>query len=139
MNSEILTAMQISASGMRAQGERIRVITENVANADTAAGTPQEEPYRRKTVTFKNVMDRELNARMVEVNKINQDFKTPFRTEYEPGAPGADENGYVRKPNVNTLIEMMDIREAQRSYEANLGMIEQARTMVSRTIDLLQR
>lgn len=139
MNSEILTAMKISASGMKAQGERIRVITENVANADTAAGTPGEAPYRRQTVTFKNVMDRELDSRLVEVDRVNQDFKTPFATKYMPDHPGADENGYVQMPNVNTLIEMMDIREAQRSYEANLGMIEQARTMMGKTIDLLSR
>ena len=123
---------------MCAQGERIRVITENVANADTAAGTPNEEPYRRQIITFKNEMDRNLDARLVKVDDIDQDFKTPFPTKYMPDHPGADENGYVRMPNVNTLIEMMDIREAQRSYEANLGMIEQSRGMMMRTIDLLR-
>lgn len=139
MSSELLTAMQVSASGLRAQGERIRVITENVANADTAAGTPNEDPYRRKIISFDNVLDRELGARMVKVDEISQDVRSPFKTKFMPDHPGADANGYVKMPNINTLIEMMDIREAQRSYEANLGMIEQARTMVQRTIDMLRR
>ncbi len=138
MSSELLNAMQISAMGMRAQGERIRVITENVANADTAAGTPDEDPYARQIITFKNELDRNLGVKLVEVDDISQDNKTPFPTKFMPDHPGADENGYVKMPNVNTLIEVMDIREAQRSYEANLGMIEQARSMILRTIDLLR-
>ena len=138
MSSEIMNAMTISAMGMRAQGERIRVITENVANADTAANVPGEDPYARQIITFRNTLDRELGIRTVEVDDITQDRKTPFSEKYMPDHPGADENGYVRMPNVNMLIEMMDIREAQRSYEANLGMIEQARTMLARTIDLLR-
>lgn len=138
MNSDILSAIQISAMGMRAQGTRLRVITENVANADTTGETPGAEPYRRQTITFKNVLDRETGAHMVEVDKIGEDFKTPFRTEFRPEHPAANEEGYVLMPNVNALIEIMDVREAQRSYEANLGMIEQARTMILRTIDLLR-
>ena len=138
MSSEILNAMQISASGMRAQGTRLRVITENIANANTTADAPGADPYRRQTITFKNELDRELGVNKVEVDDINVD-RSDFRLEYNPGHPAADENGYVRMPNVNTLIEMMDAREAQRSYEANLGMIEQSRTMVLRTIDLLRQ
>lgn len=138
MASEILDAMKISAQGMRVQGTRIRVITENVANADTTGDTPGADPYRRQNITFKNTLDRELGIKTVKVDKIGLDREAPFRLKYIPDHPAADANGYVKMPNVNTLIEMMDIREAQRSYEANLGMIEQARTMALRTIDLLR-
>ncbi len=138
MGSELLNAMQISASGMRAQGTRIRVITENVANANTTGQTPGSDPYRRQTITFKNEMDKELGVRKVEVDDIDEDRETPFDLKYIPDHPAADERGYVKMPNVRTLVEMMDIREAQRSYEANLGMIEQSRGMVQRTIDLLR-
>ena len=139
MGSELLNAMQISASAMRAQGARIRVISENVANASTTAETPGADPYRRQTITFKNVMDKELGIRKVEVSDIGEDRQAPFPLKYLPDHPAADANGYVKMPNVKTLIEMMDIREAQRSYEANLGMIEQSRAMVQRTIDLLRK
>ncbi len=139
MSSEILNAMQISASGMRTQGTRIRVITENVANANTTGQTPGSDPYRRQTITFKNEMDRELGIRKVEVDEIGEDRTTAFELRYMPDHPAANEEGYVKMPNVKTMIEMMDIREAQRSYEANLGMIEQSRTMVLRTIDLLRQ
>ncbi len=138
MSTELLNAMQISAMGMKAQGERIRVITENVANADTAAGTPDEEPYARQIITFKNELNRKLGVNLVEVDKIMDDREEPFPTKFMPDHPGADANGYVKMPNVNMLIEVMDVREAQRSYEANLGMIEQSRSMIMRTIDLLR-
>lgn len=138
MGDNLFNAMAISANGMRAQGERIRVITENVANADTAANVPGEEPYRRQLITFKNQMDRDAGVRKVEVDSIDRDMKSPFPEKFMPDHPGADERGYVRMPNVNTLIEVMDIREAQRSYEANLGMIQRSQEMVNRTIDLLR-
>ncbi|MFN3700241.1 MAG: flagellar basal body rod protein FlgC [Alphaproteobacteria bacterium] len=138
MSSELLNAMAISAQGMRVQGSRIRVITENVANADTTGDVPGADPFRRQIITFKNAMDRERDVNMVRVDRIRPDFKSDFRLQYQPDHPAADERGYVKMPNVNTLIELADMREAQRSYEANLGMIEQTRTMVSRTIDLLR-
>ncbi len=138
MSSEILDAMKISAQGMRAQGTRIRVISENVANADTTGDTPGADPYRRQNITFKNTLDRELGIKTVKVDDIGVDREAPFRLKFIPDHPAADANGYVKMPNVNTLIEMMDIREAQRSYEANLGMIEQAKTMALRTIDILR-
>lgn len=138
MSSEILNAMKISAMGMRAQGTRIRVITENVANSNTTGQTPGSDPYRRQNITFKNELDRELGIRLVEVDDIGEDFEAEFPLKYIPDHPAANEEGYVKMPNVNSLIEAMDVREAQRSYEANLGMIEQARTMVQRTIDLLR-
>lgn len=138
MSSEILNAMKISAMGMRAQGSRLRVITENVANADTTGNTPGADPYRRQTISFKNVLDKELGVRLVEVDKFGEDIATPFPLKFMPDHPAANEEGYVKMPNITSLIEVMDAREAQRSYEANLGMIEQARTMALRTIDLLR-
>jgi flagellar basal-body rod protein FlgC len=135
--TDILNAMMASANGMRAQGTRIRVISENVANAETTGLTPGAEPYTRQTISFKNEMDKELGIRLVDVGNIGEDRKTPFPTEYKPDHPAADENGYVKMPNVNTMLEIMDIREAQRSYEANLGILEQSRGMISKTIDLL--
>ena len=131
-------AMTISAHGLRAQGERTRVISENIANASTGALTPESEPYSRKVITFRNAMDRELGHRTVKVEDITDDRRQDFPLKYMPDHPGANEAGYVKMPNVNTLIEMNDMREAQRSYEANLGMIENSRTMMFRTIDLLR-
>lgn len=135
---QLMNAIGISASGMHAQGDRLRVISENIANADTAASAPGEDPYRRKTILFKNVMDKELGADTVQTKQIGEDMKTPFRLKFMPDHPGADENGYVKLPNINTLIEVMDMREAQRSYEANLGMIDIAKSMLGRTLDLLR-
>tara|TARA_B100002003_G_C14029825_1_gene496463 strand:+ start:631 stop:1050 length:420 start_codon:yes stop_codon:yes gene_type:complete len=138
MSSELLNAMSISANGMRAQGARIRVITENVANVDTTGDVPGADPYRRKIITFANEMDRQAGVKKVQVDDIAGDEKTPFRLEYKPDHPAANAEGYVKMPNVNSLLELADMREAQRTYEANLGMIEQSRTMVMRTIDLLR-
>ncbi len=137
--TELFSAMTISSHGMKAQSTRIRVISENMANASTAAPAPGEDPYARKTITFRNVMDRDLGHRTVEVDKIRDDREAPFKLKFMPDHPGADENGYVKMPNVDSLVEMMDMREAQRSYEANLGMIEQSRGMILQTIDILRR
>ncbi|MCB9988754.1 MAG: flagellar basal body rod protein FlgC [Rhodospirillales bacterium] len=137
--SELFGAMGISAHGMKAQSTRIRVLSENLANADTAAPTPDENPYTRQKITFKNELDRSLGYRTVGVDKIYQDTEEDYPVKYMPDHPGADENGYVKMPNVNSLIEIMDMKEAQRSYEANLSMIEQSRTMILQTIDLLRR
>ena len=136
--SDLYNAVTLSSHGMKAQSTRIRVISENLANADTAAAQPGENPYTRKTITFKNVMDRQIGANTVEVSKIKEDTKRPYPVKYMPDHPGADENGYVKTPNVDTLVEMMDMREAQRSYEANLGMMDQSRAMINRTIDLMR-
>lgn len=138
MSEQLFGAMSISAHGMKAQSARIRVISENVANADTAAGAPGEDPYVRQSISFKNELDRQSGFRMVDVDKIEKDRSKPFPTRYMPDHPGANEQGYVKMPNVDSLIEMMDMREAQRSYEANLGMIEQSRSMITQTIDLLR-
>ena len=136
--TDMLDAMTISAYGLRAQGERTRVISENIANASTGALTPESEPYSRKVITFKNEMDRKHDHRTVKVEDITDDRREDFPLKYMPDHPGANEAGYVKMPNVNMLIEMNDMREAQRSYEANLGMIENSRTMMFRTIDLLR-
>ncbi|HVJ41519.1 MAG TPA: flagellar basal body rod protein FlgC [Dongiaceae bacterium] len=127
----------IAAAGMRAQGERLRVISENLANADSVGERQGADPYRRKTISFKNTLDKELGIDTVQVAKVGQD-QSDFRKKYDPGNPAADQNGYVSLPNVNTLIELTDMREAERSYEANLKTIEAARTMLQRTVDILR-
>ncbi len=137
-DSNLWNSMTVSAMGMRAQGARIRVISENIANADTAANKPGGTPYQRKMISFKNELDRQLGMDVVKVDQIKPDTSKEFTTKYMPDHPGANEKGYVKMPNVNMLVEIMDMREAQRTYEANLGMIEQSRSMISRTIDLLR-
>ncbi|AGH98428.1 flagellar basal body rod protein FlgC [Micavibrio aeruginosavorus] len=139
MADDMFTALSVSAAGMRAQSTRVRVVAENMANADSTGTTPGADPYRRQTVTFKNELDRATGAEMVEVSKIGTDKKTPFILKYQPDHPAADDKGYVKMPNIDSIVEMMDMREAQRSYEANLGMIEQSRTMMMQTINLLRQ
>jgi flagellar basal-body rod protein FlgC len=134
---DLMESLMISAAGMRVQGQRLRVVAENIANADSVSEVPGGDPYRRKTISFKNALDRELGMETVQVGKIGVD-PSDFRMKYDPGNPAADEKGYVKLPNVNSLIEMSDMREAQRSYEANLRAIEVARTMLQRTIDLIR-
>jgi flagellar basal-body rod protein FlgC len=134
---DLMQSLMISAAGMKVQGERLRVVAENLANADSVAEKPGADPYRRKTITFRNEMDRALGLETVQVDKIGTD-RSDFRMKYDPGNPAADAKGYVKLPNVNSLIEMTDMREAQRSYEANLKAIEVARGMLQRTIDLLR-
>jgi flagellar basal-body rod protein FlgC len=134
---DLMESLMISAAGMRAQGQRLRVVAENLANADSVAEVAGGDPYRRKTISFKNALDKELGLETVQVSKVGVD-PSDFRMKYEPGNPAADAKGYVKLPNVNSLIEMTDMREAQRSYEANLRAIEVARTMLQRTIDLIR-
>ena len=134
---DLVKSIKIAAAGMQTQGMRLRVISENIANANSLAQSPGGEPYRRKVVTFKNALDRELQARTVRVDKIIQD-KTEFSKKYDPAHPAADKDGYIMLPNVNGLVEMMDMREAQRSYEANLSVVEVSKGMLVRTIDLLR-
>lgn len=134
---DISKTMKIAAAGMEAQGTRLRVIAENIANADSLARTPDGQPYRRKTVIFTNVLDRSLGVDIVEVGDIQVD-RAPFDRRYNPNHPAADADGYVLAPNVNALVEMMDLREARRSYEANLRVMDTARRMLSRTLELLR-
>lgn len=134
---ELMNAMKISASGLKAQGTRLRVVAENIANADSLGSRVGDDPYRRKTINFEDVLDRKLNADLVKVSKIGRDM-SEFEVAYEPYHPLADENGYVKRPNVSMLIEINDMREAQRSFEANMSAIDSSRAMIQRTIDLLR-
>ena len=134
---DLMTSMEISASGMQAQGRRLRVIAENIANKDSMADQPGLDPYRRQTVTFRSVLDEASGANRVEVDRILPD-RSPFELKFDPQHPAADEDGYVRMPNVNMLVEMMDMREAQRSYDANMNVVEAAKGMLRRTIDMLR-
>ena len=131
------TSMLIAASGMRAQSGRMRVIAENIANANSTAATANGEPYRRKVATITSDFDRQLGATLVESGKPIDDM-SEFRQQYDPGNPAADKQGYVKLPNVNPLVEMIDMRETQRSYEANLNALDAAKGMLSRTVDLLR-
>tara|TARA_B110001454_G_scaffold92026_1_gene87741 strand:+ start:711 stop:1118 length:408 start_codon:yes stop_codon:yes gene_type:complete len=135
MNLE--TSIQVSASGLRAQSLRMRVIAENLANADSVAGSPGGQPYRRRIPSFRAEMDKTTGAREVSVTEIRSD-KSAFPRVYQPGNPAADAKGYVLMPNVNSLTEAADMKAAQRGYEANLHAIEAARTLKMRTIDLLK-
>lgn len=137
-DTQMWNTMTVSAYGMKAQSERSRVISENIANAQTAALTPDGQPYNRKIITFKNEMDRAYKTDLVKVKDIADDKKTEFPLKYMPDHPGANEAGYVKMPNVSMIIELNDMREAQRSYEANLGMMENSRAMAMRTIDMLR-
>jgi flagellar basal-body rod protein FlgC len=136
--SEINAALNVAASGLRAQTARMKVIAENIANANSTAVTPGGAPYVRKIPTFGQVLDRESGATEVKVTGVQRD-RAEFRLRYDPTHPGANAAGYVSLPNVNTLLETMDMREAQRAYEANLNVVESARSMMSRTLDLLRR
>ncbi|HWK86615.1 MAG TPA: flagellar basal body rod protein FlgC [Xanthobacteraceae bacterium] len=134
---DFIRTMMIAASGLRAQTDRMRIISENIANADSTAANPQADPYRRRIPTFRSAFDKELQANVVQLGKIQTD-KSDFTVRNEPGNPAADAAGNVKYPNVNTLIETVDMREAQRSYEANLNVIGATRRMISRTLDLLK-
>lgn len=135
---DLLKSTDIAVSGMKAQSERLRVISENLANADSTAQTPDGLPYRRKIVTFKNELDHATGANKVVVNKVKTD-PSDFNKKYDPNHPAADRDGYVLTPNVNSLVEMMDMREAQRSYEANMNVITTSQKMLSQTVQLLKQ
>jgi flagellar basal-body rod protein FlgC len=134
---DFMKSMSIAASGLRTQAGRMRVIAENIANADSTAKSAGTDPYRRKIATFRSEVDRALDANVVGLGRVRTD-PSDFRMKYEPGHPAADTNGYVKYPNVNSLVEMTDMREAQRSYEANLNVIGATRRMIQRTLDLLK-
>ena len=130
-------ALDISAAGMKVQGARLRIIAENVANADTTATAPGGEPFRRKTILFQSEFDKALGAELVGIKGVKPD-KSDFGRDHRPGHPAADAEGYVLTPNVNTLIEMTDMREAQRSYEANLRVMRTVRQMLEQTVSILR-
>jgi flagellar basal-body rod protein FlgC len=133
---DFIKSIAIAASGLRAQAGRMRIISENIANADSTATQPGGDPYRRKIPTFRSEMDRALDASVVSLGRVRTD-QSSFRMKLEPGNPAADANGYVRYPNVNPLVEMTDMRDAQRSYEANLNVITATRRMIQRTLAIL--
>ncbi|MGE3829807.1 MAG: flagellar basal body rod protein FlgC [Parvibaculaceae bacterium] len=137
MADPLQVSLKVAASGLDAQSTRMRVIAENLANLHTTSKVPGGDPYARKTVSFANVLDRAEDASMVKVDSIGVD-RAPFDVEFNPGHPAADANGYVKLPNVNMAVEMADMRETNRSYEANLQIIKRTRELLSMTIDLLR-
>ncbi len=134
---DLTLSKTIAASGMKAQAMRLRVISENLANADSLAKTPGGQPYRRKTVTFRNELDRATGAELVKVGRVSRD-RTQLERKYEPNHVAADADGYVLLPNVNPLIETMDMREAQRTYDANVNVISVSKDMMAKTLDLIR-
>jgi flagellar basal-body rod protein FlgC len=131
-------SMAVAASGMRAQTERMKTISENIANANSTSPIKGGDPYRRKVATIKPDFDRELDATLVKAGKPLPD-KSEFRSQYDPGNPNADKQGYVKLPNVDSLVEIMDMRESQRSYEADLSVMESTKQMLVKTVDLLNK
>jgi len=135
---DLIKSMMVAASGLKAQSGRMRVIAENIANSDSTARVAGGDPYRRKIVTFEDKLNREIGANTVTLGRPVYD-KTEFQLKYMPGHPAADEAGYVKMPNVNSMVEAMDMREARRSYEANLNLIQASRRMIAQTIDILRK
>ena len=137
MTSNLIKSMHIAASGMKAQSDRLRIVSQNIANAESIGTRPGEQPYRRKTISFKEQLDRKLGVDKVAVKEYGED-QSPFPQKYDPSHPAANEKGYVSLPNVNSMIEMMDMREARRGYEANVNIIEASKAMIQQTINLLR-
>jgi flagellar basal-body rod protein FlgC len=137
MVDSLQASLSIASSGLEAQSTRMRIVSENLANANSTGRVAGADPYQRKTVTFNAEMDRAAGAQLVKVKDVGVD-NTPYRVEYDPGHPAADKSGYVKLPNVNMMIEMADMREVNRSYEANLQVVKQVRSMIGMTIDLLR-
>ncbi|MDO1581008.1 flagellar basal body rod protein FlgC [Rhizobium oryzicola] len=137
MTDPLSASLKIAGSGMEAQATRLRIVSENIANSRSTGDTPGAEPYRRKTITFGTTLDKVSGAQVVNVKKLGED-ESDFKMEYDPGNPAADDKGMVKLPNVNMLVEMADLREANRSYDANLQTIKQARDLITSTIDLLK-
>jgi len=131
-------SLQIAEAGMRVQRERMRIIAENIANAESTASKPGGEPYRRKTITFQNVLDKQLGIETVKVGKIGVD-KSPFEKKYDPSHPAADAQGYVLYPNVNTVVELTDMRDARFATEANINVVQISKSMLSQTLALLNK
>jgi flagellar basal-body rod protein FlgC len=134
---DLQTSMQLAFGGMTAQGSRLKVIAENLANADSTSTVPGGDPYRRKIISFRSVLDRKLGVTTVKAGQV-QSAVGEFERRYDPGNPVADADGYVKLPNVNPLVEIMDMRDAQQNYQANLTVIDAAKAMIARTLDLLR-
>ena len=134
---DLTLSKTIASSGMKAQAQRLRVISENLANADSLAKTPGGLPYRRKVVTFRNEVDRYTGAQLVKIGRVSRD-RSRLERKYDPTHVAAGADGYVLLPNVNPLIETMDMKEAQRTYEANLNVISVSKDMMTKTLDLIR-
>ncbi|KZL21339.1 Flagellar basal-body rod protein FlgC [Pseudovibrio axinellae] len=134
---DFMKSMFIAASGLKAQTGRMRVIAENIANADSTGQTPGADPYRRKVPTFSSSFDSKVEAELVKLGRVRED-QSEFEVRYEPDHPAANEKGYIKMPNVNTLVEMADMQEATRSYEANLNVVKSSRSMMQKTLDILK-
>jgi len=137
MSDPLIASQKSAAAGLFAQSARMRVVSENIANASSTGKTPGSDPYQRKTISFDSVMDDNSGVDLVQVDQVARD-ETPFETQYQPGNPAADDKGMVKMPNVNMLVELADMREASRSYTANTQVIKQVRELVSMTIDLMR-
>lgn len=135
--TDLVNSLHIAASGMKAQSDRLRIVSQNIANSDSLGRFPGDAPYRRKVVSFRNVLDREMGVEKVRVHKYGYD-DAPFPQKYDPGHPAADAEGYVQQPNVNPMVEMMDMREARRAYEANMNVIEVSKGMLMQTINMMK-
>ena len=137
MFDPLQASLKVGASGLEAQSKRLRVLSENLANAQSTGKTPGADPYTRKTISFESEIDEALGTNLVKVAGVDR-HRTPYRIEHNPGHPAADAKGFVKLPNVDIMVEVADMREANRSYEANLQVIKQTREMISMTIDLLR-
>lgn len=137
MLDPLAAAIKVAGAGLEVQSARLRVVAENMANANVTGPAPGSDPYARKTITFESELDEATGANLVHVAQVGTD-KTPFRVEHDPGNPAADTNGFVKMPNVNMIMEMADFREANNSYEANLQIIKQSNSLNSQTLDLLR-
>ncbi|NDE90116.1 MAG: flagellar basal body rod protein FlgC [Alphaproteobacteria bacterium] len=136
-STDFSDVFKVASAGMRVQGERLRIIAENIANADSTGLSPGAEPYRRRTILFKEVLDHATGLSTVKIASVKGD-ETPFTREFNPGHPAANAEGYVLKPNVKPLVESIDMKEAQRSYEANLSVIDTVKSMFARALDILR-
>lgn len=134
---DFLKSLVTAASGLNAQSGRMRVIAENIANVQSTARSPDGDPYQRQIPTFRAAVDRETQSQIVELGPVRPD-RSDFRLQFDPSHPAANADGYVKMPNVNRLVEAMDMRSAQRSYEANLNVVQATRQMISRTLDILR-
>lgn len=137
MIDPLQASLTIASSGLTANSARMRVASENIANARSTGATPGADPYRRKTITFEDELDQAAGVDVVKVQEIGRD-QSPFTLEHDPGNPAADEKGFVKLPNVNLILEMADMRESNQAYEANLQVVKQSRDLISMTIDLLK-
>lgn len=134
---DLVDTIHISSAGMRVQQDRLKIVAQNLANAESVGTRNGQAPYRRQTITFKNALDRESGVKMVQTDKIRTD-RSDFVRKFEPANPQANKQGYVYYPNVNPVMEMMDMREARRSYEANLNVIESSKAMIGQTMNLIK-